>query len=192
MSSAIILHGPIGGGKTKACLELVKRAGIEGVSVGGVISPRVFLDGELKGYDCLDLASGEAFPLVRLRDEVDGLDWFTFRRLKYAFSGRGFERVNEILVRSAGSMNSPTLVFVDEYGRLEEAGLGLYQGALKVSEALSKGGTAVFTCRDNLLFTVRGLVQGRAREVHECHPGDLNALWELIREAMGAGSEGLK
>jgi nucleoside-triphosphatase THEP1 len=192
LSTAILLNGPIGSGKTKTCLAILEKTSVERTPVGGVISPRVFLDGQLIGYDCLDPGSGEAFPLVRLRDEVDAPDWFTFRRLKYAFSSRGFEKANEILVRTAELMNPSMLVFVDEFGRLEEAGLGLYQGALKVSEALSAGGTAVFTCRDNLVGTVRGLVQGRVRAVHECRPGGLNAIWGQIQEAQSAGSEGLK
>jgi len=192
LSRVILLKGPIGSGKTKACLALLEKANVENIPVGGVISPRVFLDGRLIGYDCLDPVSSQAFPLVRLRDDVDTPDWFTFRRLKYAFSIQGFEKANEILARTAGSMNPSMLVFVDEFGRLEEEGLGLYRGVLEVSEALSEGGTAVLTCRDDLVGTVRGLIQGRARVVHECRPGDLNALWGQIQEAQSAGSEGLK
>jgi nucleoside-triphosphatase THEP1 len=192
LSTAIILNGPIGSGKTKACLALLEKANVEITPIGGVISPRVFLDGRLIGYDCLDPVSSEAFPLVRLRDDVDTPDWFTFRRLKYAFSSQGFVKANEILARTAGSMDPSMLVFIDEFGRLEEAGLGLYRGFLKVSEALSAGGTAVLTCRDDLVGTVLGLVRGRVKVVHECRPGDLNALWGRIQEAQSAGSEGLK
>jgi nucleoside-triphosphatase THEP1 len=170
LSRVIILKGPIGSGKTNACLAILEKANVENTPVGGVISPRVFLDGRLIGYDCLDPVTNEAFPLARLGDDVDAPDWFTFRRLKYAFSSQGFEKANEILARTAGSMNPSMLVFVDEFGRLEEAGLGLYRGFIKVSEALSAGGTAVLTCRDNLVGTVRGLVQGRVSVVHEYRP----------------------
>jgi nucleoside-triphosphatase THEP1 len=185
MSTAVIIHGAIGSGKTKTCVWLVEKARAMGIPTGGILGLRRFRDGELKGYDCQDLGSGRIFPLVRLRDEVAGPDWFQFRRLKYAFSNRGFERANEILAHSAASMSSFTLVIVDEYGRLEEAGLGLHQGALRVSEALSGGGAAVFTCRDNLVRKVRGFVQGRAGEVHESQPGELDSLWDIIRRALG-------
>ncbi len=184
MSTAVIIHGAIGSGKTKTCAWLVEKARAMGVPTGGILSLRRFRDGELKGYDCQDLGSGKIFPLVRLRDEVEGPDWYKFRRLQYAFSNRGFERANEILAHSAESMNSLTLVIVDEYGRLEEAGLGLHQGALRVSKALSGGGAAVFTCRDNLVHKVRGLVQSNAGEVHEHQPGKSDSLWDIIRKSL--------
>lgn len=186
MSTAVIIHGAIGSGKTKTCMQLVEKARAMGVPTGGILSLRRFRDGELKGYDCQDMGSAKIFPIVRLRGEVEGPDWFQFRRLKYAFSNRGFERANEILAHSAESMSSSTLVIVDEYGRLEEAGLGLHQGALRVSEALLGGGIAVFTCRDNLVRDVRGLVQGRAGEVHERQPGESDPIWDIIRRALGA------
>jgi len=186
MSTAIIVHGAIGSGKTKTCVGLVEKARATGVPVGGILGLRRFQGGDLIGYDCLDLGSGESFPLVRLRDEVEGPDWFQFRRLKYAFSSRGFERANEILAYTADSMSPSMLVFFDEYGRLEEAGLGLRPGALRVSEALSGGGAVVFTCRDNLVGEVRSLVQGRAVEVLLCQPGDPDSVWDLISGALGS------
>lgn len=189
MSTAVIIHGAIGSGKTKTCAWLVEKTRAMGVPTRGILSLRRFRDGELKGYDCQDLGSGKIFPLVRLRDEVEGPDWFQFRRLKYAFSNLGFERANEILAHSAESMDPFKLVIVDEYGRLEEAGLGLHQGALRVSEALPGGGAAVFTCRDNLVRGVRDLVQGRAGEVHEHQPWESDSIWDIIRRAL---SEGLK
>ncbi len=185
MSTAVIIHGAIGSGKTKTCTWLVEKARTMGVPTAGILSLRRFRDGELKGYDCQDLGSGRIFPLVRFRDEVEGPDWFRFRRLKYAFSNRGFKQANAILEHSAASMSSSTLVFVDEYGRLEEAGIGLHQGAIKVSEALSGGGAAVFTCRDNLVRRVRDLFQGRAVEVHERQPGESDTIWGIIRRALG-------
>jgi nucleoside-triphosphatase THEP1 len=191
MSCAFIIHGPIASGKTMMCLELVKRAQAEEVAIDGILSPRVFLDGKLMGYNCLDLKTGESFPLVRLRGEVDGPDWFLFGLLKYAFSVSGFERANKILKLSARAMDRLTLGFVDEFGRLENSRNGFYQGAKMVSEALSESGVALFTCRTDLVGAVEELVRGRASEVFIYEPGEVDKVWRLVRESLGS-TEDLK
>ena len=183
--SCAIIHGPIGIGKTKACLDLAERARAEGSSPRGVISPAVFSDGEQMGYDCLDIFSGEAFPLVRLKDLVEGPEWFHHGNLKYAFSVPGFKRANLILLHSADTIGTLPLVFVDEFGRLERAGLGFYSGAVRVAESLTPGGVTVFACRTDTVDAVKKLVLGRAREVMEFEPGDADSIWRYIRRVPG-------
>ena len=183
--SCAIIHGPIGIGKTKACLDLAERARAEGSSPRGVISPAVFSDGEQMGYDCLDIFSGEAFPLVRLKDLVEGPEWFHHGNLKYAFSVPGFKRANLILLHSAETMGPTPLVFVDEFGRLEKAGLGFYSGAVRVAESQTPGGVTVFACRTDTVDAVKKLVLGRAREVMEFEPGDADSIWRYIRRVPG-------
>jgi nucleoside-triphosphatase THEP1 len=184
MSCAIILHGPVGSGKTRACLELVEKARVEGITVSGVISPRVYLDEQLIGYDCLNPASDEIFPIARLRDMAHGSDWFAFKQLIYAFSIHGFERANEILKAAAEGLSPPSLIFVDEFGRLEKSRRGLYPGALHVSKAFEDGVVAVFACRTNLVDDVQGLVQGRARQVLKLEPGEADTLWNHVLEIL--------
>lgn len=184
MSCAIILQGPIGSGKTKTCLELVEKARAEGVSTGGVVSPRVFIDGRLAGYDGLEPASGEVFPIARLRERAEGPGWFSHGRMIYLFSAPGFERANEALRLSAEESGRPMLIFVDEFGRLEDAGLGLHPGASRVTEALKVGVVSVYTCRTNLVSAVERLLQGKAEETHVVVPGDADALWGLICERL--------
>jgi hypothetical protein len=184
MSCAIILQGPIESGKTKTCLELVERARAEGVSTGGVVSPRMFIDGRLVGYDGLEPASGEVYPLARLRERAEGQGWFSHGGMIYLFSAPGFERANEALRLSVEDPGRPMLIFVDEFGRLEDAGLGLYPGALSVTGALKGGVVSVYTCRTNLVSTVESLLQGKAEETHVVKPGDADALWGLICERL--------
>lgn len=184
MSCAIILHGPIGSGKTTTCLELVKRGKLEGILYGGILSPRVFHDDKLAGYDCLDLVSFERFPLVRLRDEVEGADWFNFGRLKYSFSTSGFKRANQALILSSKTRERPFLIFLDEFGRLERAQLGLHSGALRVAEAMSDGCVAVFTCRTDLVEFVKKLIRGRARKLIELEPRSVDMLWLVARQCL--------
>lgn len=181
MSCAIIIHGAIGSGKTCTCLSLSERAVNEGFSVKGVLSPRVFEAGELIGYNGLDPASKLSFPLVRLRTCEKGSGWSTLSNLKYAFSIEGFKRANMILSRSADTMNRGSLVFVDEFGRLESMKGGIYPGVLAVAKALVEGGAAVFACRTNLIEEVLNLVSGQAGTVSIYGPGSLEPIWRGIR-----------
>jgi len=184
MSCAIVIHGPIGSGKTWACLRLEERLRDEGAEIGGVISPRVIQDGELIGYDGLDAASGEAFPLVRLRGMTKDRDWFEFGGMKYAFSRRGFERANEILMKSILKPKRNLIIFVDEFGRLERMGLGLYAGARRVAEELEKRGIAVYACRSDVVGAVEELTHGKAGAVYKCKPADVETIWLTMENCL--------
>lgn len=180
MSCAIIVHGSTGSGKTRACLELVKRALAKGIPVGGILSVRVCQNEELIGYDGLDLESGNFFPLARLRTMVEGPNWFLFGSLIYAFSIPGFEHANSILTRSAETLSQSSIIFVDEFGRLERAGLGMYPGALTIAEKLRTGGVAVFACRTDIVDAVEALTGGKAQAISKFEPSELDALWRTV------------
>jgi len=186
MSCVIVVHGAIGSGKTKTCLRIMERANRERVAVGGIVTPRLFQNGELIGYDCQEVASGRTFPLVRLRKISEEPDWFKFGGLKYTFSVQGFERANEILARSVQDLSRNAIVFVDEFGRLERAGLGLYEGAKRVAEGLGDGGVAVFSCHTDTVELVEGLVRNHAQAVLRFEPGDAELLWLTIKKRMRA------
>ena len=185
MSCAILVHGPIGSGKTCTCLSLAERARAEGVTMGGILSIRVYQDERLIGYNGLDLATGAFFSLARLSSQVEGSDWFVFSHLRYLFSIPGFERANRILTWSAEALSRSSIVFVDEFGRLEKAGLGIYLGAAKVAKALRGGGVAVFTCRTDMVEAVEELVRGKAQASYRHEPGDIEALWCRVQGCIG-------
>jgi len=163
---------------------LAERARAENIPVGGILSIRVYKDGELIGYDGLDPSSGIVFPLARLRGMVVGSDWFIFNHLIYAFSTQGFELANRILKRSAEALNLPSIVFVDEFGRLERARLGIHPGAVRVAESLRDEGIVIFACRTDMVGAVEGLVRGKVQYVFRQEPGDVEALWRSIRECI--------
>ncbi len=185
MSCAIIVHGRIGGGKTTTCLRLAERARGRGMKTLGLLSMRVLEGGEVVGYDAVDVGTGDIFPLVRLTGTVEGDDWFGFGGLKFSFSSKGFERANKILAGAAERMDGETLVFVDEYGRIEAEGLGIHPGAVGVAEALQRGGAAVFPCRTDMVGAVRGLVAGRAGDVHVFEAGDPEEIWRNVEALLG-------
>ena len=181
MSKAVLVYGPIGSGKTSTCIEIVERLRSVNHNIRGVLSKRVYHEGELMGYDCLDVSSGQVFPLVRLRNQICGPDWFNFGELKYAFSSSGFKLANSILSTSSKESNVTTIVFIDEFGRLERAGVGIYHGVLAVVESLKNGSIAIIACRTDMVETVERVLRDRVKYVEKCEPGDLEKLWDLIK-----------
>jgi nucleoside-triphosphatase THEP1 len=144
---ALIIHGPIGCGKTRRALELAEIAGQSGYRVLGIVGLRVIEGGETTGYTGMDLASGERFPLVKLTSLAEGGGWRRLGELKYSFSDAGFERANDILEEAAEALDDETMVVADEYGHIELQGMGIYRGVASVAEALKRGGCLVVLCQ---------------------------------------------
>jgi len=144
---ALVIHGPVGGGKTSRAVELAERGREKGLRVMGVASLRVVEEGETVAYDGLDLSSGSRFPLVLLGDRAGSSDWVKLGPWKYAFSEEGFRHANTLLAEAASKMSGDALVVVDEYGHIENLGLGLYPGLVQVVKAMSGGGSLAVTCR---------------------------------------------
>ena len=184
MPCVILIHGAIGSGKTSTCLRLMEKAPEVGIATDGIVSIRIYREEELVGYDCLDASSGDKFPLVRLKGEQKGKGWFEFGELKYTFSSEGFARANDILDRAAKQSDDNTVIFVDEFGRLEKAELGLYSGARKVAENLHRGFLAVYSCRDDLTGSVEGLIKRYAGEVYWFEPKEFESIWSTIRRCL--------
>ena len=78
-------------------------------------------------------------------------------------------------------MKNGVVVFIDEYGRLESQGKGIYTGAVKVAKALRRGGTAVFLCRDDRVQEVVALLRDESVRVFNLDAGDPDALLRIIR-----------
>lgn len=144
---ALIIHGPIGCGKTQRALELAERARQNGYRVLGLISIRVTDGGRTTGYTGMDLASGARFPLVKLTSLAEGEDWRKLGEWKYSFSDAGFERANAILEDAAEDLDDETIVVADEYGHIELQGMGIHRGVTRVTEALKRSGCLVVLCR---------------------------------------------
>lgn len=111
MSTISILTGEIQSGKTSLCLEIADIARDNGVTLGGVLSPGVFLDGVKVAIDALDLKTGEK---VRLADSGDqGAGPLTTKR--YVFHPLAVAWGNQVLENALPC----DLLMVDELGPLE-------------------------------------------------------------------------
>ena len=170
--TAVIIHAPIGGGKTQTCQTLAARAKVCGIRVNGIISRCVKSGEDTVGYDGVDISQGEVCPLVRLNAEGD--DWFSHGIMKYRFSKSGFLKANKIL---SSTRFERSLVIVDEYGRLERGGEGLSPGFTALSRELRSGVLAV-ACRGDLVDHVKSLLY--TDDIYVYKAGELEAIWSLV------------
>ena len=148
----LIIHGPIGSGKSNRAEQIVDRARTNGYKVHGVISRRVLQGRETIGYDAYFPNTGETIPMV-YKNKPNEEGWEPLRG-PFKYNTRTFEKATDDLVEAAHLMDERTLVVADEYGHLEARGFGLYPGILKVVEALPGGGKLLIPCRSDKVDNV--------------------------------------
>ena len=154
----LILHGPVGSGKSNRAEQIVDRALTKGYRVYGVISRRVLEGRETIGYEAYFPHTGKTSPMVYKTPPKVGI-WEPLRG-PFKYNKEVFEKANDDLIEAAHLMDEHTLVVADEYGHLEARGFGLYPGLLKVVEALPGGGRLLIPCRTDKVDNVLRLFVG--------------------------------
>jgi len=142
----LIIHGPIGSGKSNRAEQISNRAKANGYKVYGVISRRVLRGKETIGYDGYYPYTGETRPMIRVESLIAPSGWKHLRG-PYYYNVEAFNLAENHLIEAAHLMNNKTLAVVDEYGHLEASGFGLYPALLRVVEALPGGGKLLILCR---------------------------------------------
>lgn len=154
----LIVHGPIGSGKSNRAEQITDRAKVNGYRVYGVISRRVLRGPETMGYDGFFPQTGKTQKMVYKASEVSGDEWRPLRG-PFMYNEDAIREANNSLVEAAHLMDEKTLAVVDEYGHLEARGYGLFPGLSKMIETLSGGGKLLVLCRtdkiDNVLRLFR-------------------------------------
>jgi len=158
----LIVHGPIGSGKSSRAQQIADRAKVNGCKVYGVISKRVMKGRETKGYDGFYPHTMETSPIVYKETEVSGKEWKPLRG-PFLYNEYAFQRANDALIEAAHLMDEKTLVIVDEYGHLEARGFGLFPGLIKVVGALQGGGRLLILCRTDKIDNVLRLFHGEEK-----------------------------
>jgi hypothetical protein len=122
MSSAIVLYGQVGEGKTTMALGAAKRIMGSGHRTVGVLSLRVLNDGAPPSYNILDLETGRSFPLVQPKEMTSGEDWDSFGNSVFRFSKKGLAEANAILVKASEGLGDGVVAFVGttEEGQIDE------------------------------------------------------------------------
>lgn len=120
--SIIILSAVKRGGKTTFLRQSAARLAERGRSVGGIASPVVFENGQLVGYDLLDLRTDEQRPLAR----TGAVDDPALHTGAYRFEGVGVAAGNEAI--QSAVRDGLDVIAIDEVGPLEFAGGGWTPG----------------------------------------------------------------
>jgi len=104
--SPVIVAGGVGAGKTAAGLRLAQRLRDAGVTVGGILAPRLIERGETVGYNVLDVSTGEDVAFARVDPPGQAVGRFFVRPAGLAFAERalrhGIERADVVLVDEVG------------------------------------------------------------------------------------------
>ena len=106
----ILWTGPKHCGKTTSATHLIQMARTEGFIVAGILEPSLYDNGELLGFDVLDVQSEKRTPLARRNK-----DKRTTGSFKFITDGLKFG--NAILCSEA--IKSADLIIIDEFGPLE-------------------------------------------------------------------------
>lgn len=168
----LIVHGPIGSGKSNRAEQIMDRAKVNGYKVYGVISRRVLHGTETIGYDGFYPQTGKTQRMVYKATEVSGSEWKPLKG-PFMYNEDSICVANDSLIEAAHLMNEKTLAVVDEYGHLEAQGYGLYPGLCKVIEALPGGGKLLILCRTNKIDNVlRLFMEGTKALVMEANMND--------------------
>ncbi len=134
----LILHGPIASGKTSTAAHLARGLASAGISVGGILAPRLVEAGRTAGYAVEDLRTGERRPLASLYPPgVPAGRYFL------ADGALGFAR--DAVMRA---LDAVEVVFIDEVGRLELHGGGHAPG---IAAALRREVLPVLLVRSSLI-----------------------------------------
>ena len=181
---AVILHAPIGGGKTTTVEAVSEGAKSDGLKVMGILSKRVFEGGEKPSYEILELDTGERMSLVKLASMEPGEGWESYGNPYYVFSKKGFCSANLALKRAAEELKDGVVVFVDKYGRLESQHKGIHLGAVMVANALRHSGVVVYLCRDDKVDERAriDLVKGRTARFFNLDDGQVDEILRIMRD----------
>jgi nucleoside-triphosphatase THEP1 len=113
----LVVTGGIGAGKTTLVRAIAENMGYGHLKVSGFYCPRILKNGQVIGYDLVDVVSNERVPFLRITGEND-----EERIGRFFISPQGLKFGNDILSNSIHS----DLIIIDEVGRLELAENGWF------------------------------------------------------------------
>ena len=149
-----ILTGPVGGGKTTLLKAAIPAFRARGIRVGGYLSERVMEGSTVLGYDLLDIRTGRRHPFLRVAgrpgEETVG---------PFALDPAGLAAAIDMI----GSENPSDVFILDELGRLELEGRGVWPAARHLLETEKRD--IVIVIRAALLEAYQALFRAEGRPV---------------------------
>jgi nucleoside-triphosphatase THEP1 len=136
-------------GKTTSAVSLVNTARKEGFNVAGLLALSVYRDGELLGFDVIDLRNETRVPLARRKAEAGKIG-------KFEFLQSGLKLGNAAL--SDEATKSADLIVIDEFGPLELNSHGWRKSVDSLTP--SSNALILLVVRQELAESVRRLYAG--------------------------------
>ena len=121
----LIVTGEVGTGKTTWCRRYSSWLKTQGISIGGVLCPPVFTSELKSGYEVQGLQNGRLSTMGRI---IKLADFNGEKTGKYQISASGLRFATEAIAQAIEGEKA--VVFIDELGRLEIKGKGLFTAAL--------------------------------------------------------------
>ena len=136
-----IITGAIGEGKTTQVRKLVEQLKTGNVSVMGIYSPRIMVDGQTAGYDVVDVDSGLRVPFLRVDSKSES------KKIgRYSINPAAIEAGLKSL--SAAMDSNPDVIVADEIGKMELGNEGWFE---KIDGMLKGSSILVFAVRDSFV-----------------------------------------
>jgi len=136
-----IITGAIGEGKTTQVRKLVEQLKTGNVSVMGIYSPRIMVDGQTAGYDVVDVDSGLRVPFLRVDSKSES------KKIgRYSINPAAIEAGLKSL--SAALDSNPDVIVADEIGKMELGNEGWFE---KIDGMLKGSSILVFAVRDSFV-----------------------------------------
>lgn len=166
----LMMTGPIGVGKSTLLARLVETGTREGLRIGGIISLRIWDEGETMGYNMIDIDSGKTVPLALVGNRLDEFgvekddvayfppELFGGRICRYHFLESAFVQGNLLLNELNRKKHDFDVIAVDEIGFLELNGMGFSNSVPLLRDLKEFPGLVVVVCRDFLATRVRELL----------------------------------
>ena len=146
----ILWTGPRHSGKTTSAADLAKKVKNKGFSVSGLLAPSIYTNGQLTGFDAVNISSGERIQLSQRKQatESNSVGEFTFSKEGLKFGSNALDST---------SARSADLIIIDEFGPLELTGGGWRKNTdsiLSDTKAL-----LVLVVRDEIINKVKKLYE---------------------------------
>ncbi len=168
----ILWTGPRHSGKSTSVADLAQLAHDEDFEVAGLLAPSVYHDGELIGFDAVDLRNGTKAPLARQKAKRD-------KTMRFTFIDKGLKLGGIATSREATELAE--LVIVDEFGPLELDSKGWRENV----DLLLASSTAVvlLVVREELVEQVSRLYASfGTRKLNATEPQSIDKVINLLKE----------
>jgi nucleoside-triphosphatase THEP1 len=158
-------------GKTTGAARLVNVARKEGFNIAGLLAPSLYREGELLGFDALDLRNKTRVPLAR-RETKSG------KTGRFKFFQNGLKLGNDAL--NAEAAKTADLIIIDEFGPLELNGRGWRKNV--DSLIASSNALILLVVRQELAESVCRLYADLpSRKLNAAEPKSIDKVIEMLR-----------